>query len=204
MYWDYGLAYRRLRTDPVLDAVIKATGRLSAIAERDLYTSLLHSVVSQQLSVKAAATIWSRFLDRFNDRNPDAYSVLQMKEEELRACGLSYAKAAYLRNVAAFHLEGQLEHRKLKVKTDEELVIHLSSIKGVGRWTAEMILIFNLHRPDVMPYDDTGIQNSIRDLYGLSGDKSVLKKEIEYLDKQWMPYRSLACRHLWKIRDLIV
>lgn len=201
MLWNYEAAYRLLRKDPLMEAIIKATGKMEPLGEKDLYISLLNSVVSQQLSVKAAATIWSRFIQLFEDGRPDADMLVRTNDEVLRKCGLSYSKAGYMRNIAAFYLEGNLEYLKLRHFTDEDLIHHLSTIKGVGRWTAEMILIFNLHRPDVMPYDDLGIQISIRDLYGLSMEKSILKKEIEILDLQWRPYRSLACRHLWKIRD---
>jgi DNA-3-methyladenine glycosylase II len=203
MNWSYDVAYKTLKTDPVMDAIIKVTGKLDPVKEKDLYTSLLISIVSQQLSVKAADTIWNRVLQLFPDRQADARLLLSISDEQLRSCGLSYAKAGYLKNVARFQQENSLDYTQLKNKTEEELINHLASIKGVGRWTAEMILIFNLHRRDVMPYDDIGIQNSIRDIYGLSEDKKQLKEEIKLLDRFWQPYRSLACRHLWQIRDSI-
>lgn len=202
MNWSYDEAYKKLKADPVMDAIIRATGKLEPVQEKDLYLSLLISIVSQQLSVKAADTIWNRVLQLFPERYADARLLLSLSDDLLRSCGLSYAKAGYIKNVARFHLENKLDYRRLRHKPDEELLAHLVTIKGVGKWTAEMILIFNLHRQDVMPYDDIGIQNSIRELYGLSTNKKELKEEIADLDRHWQPFRSLACRHLWKVRDI--
>lgn len=201
MNWDIEAAYKVLKKDPQLKIIIKETGKLNQTHHKDLFTSLLRAIVSQQLSTKAADTIWGRFTLLFEEKKPTATSILSMETERMRNAGLSYQKAGYLKNIASFSLEKSLDYRKLYRKSDEELITYLSSIKGVGRWTAEMILMFNLNRPDILPLDDLGIQQAMKALYGLKQDGKLLKEKMLQIASEWQPYRSLASRHLWLWKD---
>jgi DNA-3-methyladenine glycosylase II len=201
MKWDIDAAYKHLRKDPKLKEIIKQTGKLEAAHQKDLFTSLLSAIVSQQLSTKAAATIWDRFVKLFPDEQPTEMAIIKMDIEQLRAVGLSYQKGGYLKNIANFSLENTLEYKRLYRKCDDDLIVYLSSIKGVGRWTAEMILMFNLNRPDVLPIDDLGIQQAMTKLYEIPYKGKELKAEMIRLSLKWQPYRSLASRHLWRWKD---
>ncbi|MCU0445956.1 MAG: DNA-3-methyladenine glycosylase 2 family protein [Microscillaceae bacterium] len=169
--------------------------------ESDVYWALLESITSQQLSVKAADTIFKRFLALFPDNYPSPELVMVLEMEKMRAVGLSQQKSTYLKNVAHFALDKGLDWQTLQTKTDSEVIDYLTVIKGVGKWTVEMILMFTLHRPDVFPIDDLGIQNAMVKLYNLSSTGKELKKEMLKIAENWSPYRTLACRYLWRWRD---
>ena len=194
-------AYKHLKKDALMKEVLKATPVLTFSPNKNLYQSLIRAIVSQQLSVKAAATIYERFLNLFPGKDPAAEIVLRLDDEQLRNCGLSYQKAGYLKNIAQFSITNGLDYRKLYRKTDEELITHLTQIKGVGKWTVEMILMFSLNRPDVFPVDDLGIQNAMKKLYQLDGKGKELHQQMHEIAKQWQPYRTIACRHLWRWKD---
>ncbi len=201
MTWTMTEAYKALKSDPVMKEVIRFTGKLEEVGHKDLFTSLLRSIVGQQLSGKAADTIWSRFIALFPRKKPTADALLAIDIELLRGAGLSYQKAGYLKNIALFSKEQTLDYRKLHTKTDEELIDYLTSIKGVGKWTVEMILIFTLNRQDVFPLDDLGIQQAMAKLFNLRKTGKELKKEMLKRSTVWAPYRSLATRHLWNWKD---
>jgi DNA-3-methyladenine glycosylase II len=201
MNWDIDDAYRVLHKDPVLKSVIKKTGRLDHIRSKDLYFALLQSITSQQLSSKAGDTIFGRFLDLFPSKDPVPDRLIAMDIEQLRSAGLSYAKAGYLKNIAEFALTQSLDYKKLKKMQDEELINYLTTIKGVGRWTAEMILMFTLNRPDILPVDDIGIRGEMKKLYNIRGEGKTFIKRMHKIASAWQPYRTLACRHLWRNRD---
>lgn len=194
-------AIKHLKKDKVLATLIKRVGELEARGEKDLYLALLRSVVGQQLSVKAAATIWQRFINLFKDGYPHASAVLALSDETLRAAGLSFQKAGYIKNIARFSTEKTLDYTKLKHKPDDELIEYLVQIKGVGRWTVEMILMFGLGRPDVLPLDDLGIQNGIKALYGVEAQKKELFQQMVQIAEAWRPYRTMACRYIWRYKD---
>lgn len=194
-------AYKHLKKDALMKEVLKDTPALTFSPNKNLYQSLIRAIVSQQLSVKAAATIYQRFLNLFPGNDPAAEIVLRSHDEQLRNCGLSYQKAGYLKNIAQFSITNGLDYRKLYRKTDEDLIAHLTQIKGVGQWTVEMILMFSLNRPDVFPVDDLGIQNAMKKLYGLDGKGKQLHQQMFEVAEQWRPYRTIACRHLWKWKD---
>ncbi|HMT29403.1 MAG TPA: DNA-3-methyladenine glycosylase [Bacteroidia bacterium] len=198
---DFNSHYRLLRKDPILKKVIAHTGKLEPVSHKDVYGSLLQSITSQQLSTKAGDTIFGRFLDLFPQRKPLPEKVIKMNIEKMRMAGLSYAKANYIKNIAEFSLSQGLEHRKLSKMEDEELMAYLTSIKGVGRWTAEMILMFTLNREDILPVDDVGIRNEMRSLYNLKGEGRLFIANMIEVAESWRPYRTLACRHLWRYRD---
>jgi DNA-3-methyladenine glycosylase II len=170
-------------------------------ASQDLYLALLRSVVSQQLSVKAAATIFKRFLQLFDNEYPEAAQLLQTADATLRNAGLSSQKAAYLKNIATFYLEKGLDYQTISLQTDEELIAYLTQIKGIGKWTVEMLLMFTLNRPDVFPADDLGIQHAMRRLYQLSESGKSLKKKMLEIAENWQPYRTTACLYLWHWKD---
>ncbi|MFN8152852.1 MAG: DNA-3-methyladenine glycosylase [Bacteroidia bacterium] len=201
MNWNIDTAYRALRKDPDMKEIIRHTGKLEEVGHKDLFTSLLRSIVGQQLSGKAADTIWSRFIELFPRKKPTADLILQLDIEMLRQAGLSYQKAGYIQNIARFSQEETLDYRKLHRKSDDELIDYLTSIKGVGRWTVEMILIFTLNRPDVFPLDDLGIQQAMQLKFGIKQTGKQLKKEMLEISQRWAPYRSLATRHLWYWKD---
>lgn len=195
------VAYRILENDPVLKKVIRVTGKFELAHRHDLYLSMLQSIASQQLSAKAGDTIFGRFLDLFPARKPRPELVLECDPDTMRACGLSRAKSAYMKNIAQYKLDGNLEYRKLRALGDEELLQHLKVIKGVGQWTAEMILMFTLNRQDILPLDDVGIQNAMKHLYKIRKTGKSLRTAMEQKAELWRPYRTLACRHLWRYMD---
>lgn len=167
-----------------------------------VYFELLQSIVSQQLSVKAAETIFNRVLDMFPDRYPHPEWVLEIPTEQLRAAGLSYQKAGYFRNVAQYAMDKDLESIAWEKMDDEAIIALLGSIKGVGKWTVQMILIFTLGRPDVFPLDDFGIQQGMIRLFQLQEAAGrPLKNKMQVLSEPWQPYRSLAARYLWHWKD---
>ena len=190
-----------LNKDRKLKAIIDIHGALDHKKDTDLYGSLLGSIVSQQLSVKAADTIWKRFLALFPGEDPKPELVLKMKPDQLRAVGLSYQKAGYIQNIAKFALEEGLDYRKLKKLSDDDLIEHLVQIKGVGKWTVQMILMFSLGREDVFPEDDLGIQTAIKKLYNVNSEKKQLKADMHKIAAKWSPYRTIACKYLWRYKD---
>jgi len=165
-----------------------------------VYFDLLESIVSQQLSVKAATTIFNRFLDLFEDRYPHPEQVTNLEIPVLRGVGLSNQKAQYLQNVATFALEHQWEQRDWHTMSDDDIIAHLTQIKGVGKWTVQMVLMFTLHRPDIFPVDDLGIQQGVARMFNLDEKSKDLKKQMEQLSAPWKPYRTLACRYIWRSR----
>lgn len=192
-----------LKKDKVLRRAIETIGPIRQRRGGDLFLALLRAVTGQQLSVKAADTIWNRFLALFKDGMPEARKILRLHDDQLRAVGLSYQKASYVKNIARFSLEKSLEAQLLKTMSDDDLVDYLIQIKGVGRWTVEMVLMFDLNRPDVFPKDDLGIQMGIKTLYGLAAsNKKELYAEMDRIAESWRPCRTLACRYLWRYKDL--
>ncbi len=183
--------------------IIRKTGRITSKRDNDLYLALLRAIVGQQLSVKAAATIWKRFLALFPSGYPHTGQLLAMDVQLLRTAGLSFQKAGYLKNIAEFGKTSTLDYKKLKKMPDETLIEYLCSIKGVGRWTAEMILMFTLRRPDVLPLDDLGIQTGMRQHYNLKQkDKKKLFAAMTGVAERWRPFRTYACMYLWRSKDM--
>jgi len=189
-------------SDPVMAELIERAGRLpSARAGRphpeDHYGALVRAITGQQLSVLAARAIYGRLTARYGDRPPTPEEILAEDPEELRsAAGLSRAKASYLRSLAEHVVSGELELARLDELPDEEVLGELVAVKGVGLWTAQMFLMFQLERPDVFPTGDLGIRNAIQRAYGLPAPPSVA--EMEAIGEPWRPYRTLACRYLWR------
>jgi DNA-3-methyladenine glycosylase II len=196
----YATARRVLmRRDPVLGAAIKAIGPcLMADRQRtDHLSALAGSIVSQQLSTKAAATIFGRFLALFPDGQiPDAAAIAAQSDAALRGVGLSGQKVGYLRDLSARIVDGRLQLDAIESLPDEDVIERLTAVKGFGRWTAEMFLMFRLHRPDVLPAGDLGIVVAIQRLYRLR--KRPDAKRVRKIGEAWTPYRSVASWYLWQ------
>ena len=191
-----------LKKDRKLKKVIEHVGPLSLNKPNtDLYGALIRAIVSQQLSVKAAQTIYNRFIALFKNGYPEAKIILKLSDEKMRTVGLSYQKCGYIKNIAQYSLTEGLDYEILKQKNNKELIEHLVKIKGVGQWTVEMLLMFSLGREDVFPVDDLGIQNGIKKLYALTSEKKELLKEMQELSKKWQPYCTLACLYIWRFKD---
>lgn len=185
---------------PCLPQVQKRYDAINKLS--DLYISLIRSIVSQQLSTKAADTIYGRFIGLFKDKYPHAKQVIKLKEEQLRAVGLSYQKISYIKAVATYSLTNNLSPEHIGKLSNEEIIEELSSIKGVGKWTVEMILIFGLKRLDVFPYDDLIVRNRIIKMYKLTSTGKQLKADCHDIAEQWKPYRSIASLFLWQSKSL--
>lgn len=170
--------------------------------EKNICLQLCASILSQQLSTKVAKVIYNRFLQLYKGKQPTAKEIIETPYESLRAIGLSHAKATYIHNVANFALENSMDIKVLKKMNDEEVITYLTAIKGVGRWTVEMILMFTLGREDVFSIGDLGIQQAMIKLYNLKADnKKQLYMAMEKIATKWMPYRTFACLHLWLWKD---
>ncbi|MDG3086262.1 DNA-3-methyladenine glycosylase [Vibrio hannami] len=186
------------QSDPVMKELIVSLPCPQAWSEREPFHALVESIVHQQLSIKAAATIWSRFESLFPENNPTPELLTTLSEETLRSAGLSRQKVKYVHSVAEFALTGRLEREYLDGCDNETVVSELTEIYGVGRWTVEMFLMSALARQDVFAPDDLIIQQSIQELYGYQELKGrVLKKALLDVAKPWAPYRTIACRYLW-------
>ncbi len=163
---------------------------------------LCASIMSQQLSTKVADVIYNRFLALYQGKEPSPQQILGTPSETLRAIGLSNAKVSYVKNVAQFEMEQGMDAKKLARMSNEEVIAYLTAIKGVGRWTVEMLLMFALGREDVFAIDDLGIQNAMISLYKLDKeDKKQFREELLKISARWSPYRTYACVHLWRWKD---
>jgi len=188
-----------MRRDPVLGAAIKQIGAcgMADRQRKDHLSALCGSIVSQQLSTKAAATIFGRLVALFPDgRIPDAAAIAAQSDEALRGVGLSGQKVSYLRDLTARIMDGRLQLDELESLPDDVVIERLTAVKGFGRWTAEMFLMFRLHRPDVLPAGDLGIVNAIQRLYRLR--KKPDAKRVLKIGEAWKPYRSVASWYLWQ------
>jgi DNA-3-methyladenine glycosylase II len=166
----------------------------------DHYGALVRAIVGQQLSVKAARSIYNRLTARFSGRPPTPQEILDDDPEALReAAGLSRAKVGFLRSLAEHVLSGQLELERLNELADEEVIAELTAVKGIGTWSAHMFLMFHLQRPDVLALGDLGIRRAMERAYGLA--ELPAPAQMEEIAEPWRPYRSLACRYLWRSLD---
>ena len=186
----------------MLGALIGATGALPSSRDGrpeldDHYGALVRSIAGQQLSVLAARAIYARLTDRFGGRPPTPEEILADDPEELRAAaGLSRAKVGYLRSLAEHVISGELELARLDDLSDEEVIAELVAVKGLGLWTAHMFLMFHLERPDVLPVGDLGIRRAVERAY--ERDELPDAATLERIAEPWRPYRTLACRYLWR------
>jgi DNA-3-methyladenine glycosylase II len=193
---------KHLSKDKILKQALLKTGRLELTKRKNIFMSLCSSIMSQQLSTKVADVIRKRFLDLFGGKEPTPERVLELSHETLRAIGLSNAKVTYVQNVARFAIEKEMTSKKLDKMSNEEVIEYLTEIKGVGRWTVEMLLMFTLGREDVFAVDDLGIQQAMVGLYGVKHkDQKKIKKKMIAIAETWSPYRTYACMYLWRWKD---
>ena len=199
----YAAARRHLtQADPVLAAIIREGHVVEPSAHEDLYLALLRAIVSQQISTKAAAAIWRKVQALFPpDGYPEPAALLALTEDDLRTAGISRQKAGYLHDIARFTQRDQLDHAHLSQLSADAFTAHLTQIKGVGRWTAQMLQMFALDQPDVFPEGDLGIQNAMRRHYGLEETGRGLLRRLTELAEPWRPYRSIASKYLWRSLD---
>ena len=196
---DYSL---HLCRDKRLKKLVEEHGVLTITKRKNIYLYLCRSIMSQQLSVKVAAVIHQRFLNLYNCKEPTPEQIINTPTETLRAIGLSNAKTNYVQNVARFALEKGMDYKILNRMSNEEVIEYLVPIKGVGRWTVEMLLMFALCREDVFAVDDLGIQNAMIGLYKLDRtDKKVFREKLLRISQKWSPYRTYACLYLWRWKD---
>jgi DNA-3-methyladenine glycosylase II len=198
-YWDR--AKRALaRRDPVMAAIIRQHRGVYMTARGEPFNTLARAICGQQISVKAAQAVWNRFcICLEQDISPQA--VIAKDRKLLRACGLSDRKTEYIADLAQHFADGRIHARDWPRMADEEIIAELTDVRGIGRWTAEMFLMFNLLRPDVLPLDDLGLQKGIRAAY-YRGRKTSLKK-MKKLGETWRPWRSVATWYLWRSLDPI-
>jgi DNA-3-methyladenine glycosylase II len=188
--------------DKKIKKLIDNHGPFTLTKRKNLCIYLCASIMSQQLSAKVAKVIYQRFLDLYSGKEPTPEQIIATPPAILRGIGLSNAKTAYVQNVARFALEKGMDHKKLGKMNDEEVITYLTEIKGVGRWTVEMLLMFAMHREDVFAFDDLGIQNAMIGLYKLDRtDKKKFREDMMRISKKWSPYRSYACMYLWRWKD---
>jgi len=187
------------KCDPILAAIIERVGPFRMNYDDPTFHSLAEAIVYQQLNGKAAYTIFKRFTDLSGDPvTPEG--ILKLKPEQLRAVGLSKQKSSYLYDMAERAQRGELDFARLVELSDEEVIKHLTQVKGVGVWTAHMFLMFSLKRPNILPTGDFGVQSAIKKHY----NKRKLPKpaQMEKIAKAWAPYRSVACWYLWRSLDV--
>lgn len=197
-YLEPGIAHLR-KSDETFGTVIDAVGPCTLTLRRDRFDTLVRSILSQQLSTAAARTIRNRLVEQIGIPRPE--TLLAMTDDEFRACGVSLQKASYLRDLATRVEQGELPLGRLGRLSDEGVIERLIAVKGIGRWTAQMFLIFSLGRPDVFPHDDLGIRNAIRRLYGFS--EMPRREEMDAVAAPWRPYASIACWYLWQSLSVV-
>lgn len=184
-----------LKRDPILGKIIDSVGDYSLKRRNHHFAVLVESIISQQLATNAAEAIFMRFRNLY-PKFPTASQILGTKKSKLRSVGLSSMKAEYLKNLARNVENGRVNIRLLSKMNDEDVIEHLTQVKGIGRWTAEMFLIFSLGRPDVLPVHDLGLRKGIQMAFSLR--ELPKPRQVEELGERWRPYRSIATWYLWK------
>lgn len=193
---DLDIAEYLKNADPILGSIIDQVSLPPWQKPESYFVDLIESIVSQQLSIKAADTIFKRFVSLFPNGRVTPEDVLRIDDERIRLVGLSYQKISYVKDLAKQVLESGITFEQFDIMSDEEIITELIKVKGIGRWTGEMFLMFAMGRPDVFSYGDLGIRNAIQKLYKL--DHNPSKEEAEEISMKWKPYRTYACRYLWK------
>lgn len=188
--------------DKKLSKLINGSEPFQLKFHKNICLRLCASIMSQQLSTKVATVIYKRFLELYGGQEPTPQQIIETPFDKLRAIGLSNAKTQYVLNVAQFAIDHQITDQKLKKMSDNEIIELLTQIKGVGRWTAEMLLMFTLGREDLFSIDDYGIQTAMKKLYSLDEtNKKEFREKLLKISKKWSPYRTYACLHLWHWKD---
>ena len=203
MKHDFSASEKALRALPHFKPVIKKHGPVDLTRyhrrQRTIFQALLRSIVYQQISGKAAASILARVEALFPKNKPTPDALLRLSNEELRGAGLSAQKVVYVKDLAAKCLDGTIDEKQFPKMSSEEIIAHLVQVKGIGVWTAQMLLIFTLYRPDILPWGDLAIQKGFRTLYKLRSLPD--KKKMEKLAKEWRAHATAASWYLWRIAD---
>ncbi len=200
--YDADVAIRHIgRRDKIMRGIVRAYGPFDLRRRGTPFQSLMRALLYQQLAGAAAAAIERRFLGLYGDRAPTAGELLQTKPEALRSVGLSRQKSSYLHSLAEHFESGLVSDRKLPRMSDEEVIAAVTEIKGIGRWTADMLLLFSLGRPDVLPVGDYGVRKAMMLSYSLSDLPDP--KTMERIGEPWRPYRSAAAWYLWRTLDTL-
>jgi DNA-3-methyladenine glycosylase II len=191
-----------LSKDKKLSKLIAQQETFTLKSHKNICLRLCASIMSQQLSTKVAKVIYHRFLELYSGNEPTPEQIVVTPLETLRGIGLSNAKAQYVLNVAQFAIDHNLDDKRLKKMRNEDIIELLTQIKGVGRWTVEMLLMFTLGREDVFAVDDYGIQVAMKKIYKLDdSSKKELREKMLKLSEKWSPFRTYACLHLWHYKD---
>ncbi len=196
-YWDRATR-ARARRDPVMGAIMRQHPRVYMMVRGEPFMTLARAICGQQISVKAAQSVWNRVCVCL-DQKITQQAVVAANRKNLRACGLSDRKTEYIADLAQHFVDGKIHARDWPRMSDEEIIAELTDVRGIGRWTAEMFLMFNLLRPDVFPLDDLGLQKGIRVAY-FRGRKTSLSR-MKKLGETWRPWRSVATWYLWRSLD---
>jgi DNA-3-methyladenine glycosylase II len=190
------------RVDPILGEVIDRVGPYRIPRRPERFQALVRAIIFQQLAGRAAQTIYDRFVTQVGGKRfPTPALVLAASDEALHAAGLSRGKMAYVRDLAAHVRDRTLNFHRFPGMDDDAIIADLTRVRGIGRWTAEMFLMFNLHRPDVLPVDDLGVRNAVARLYAMS--QPPPPKELREFGERWRPYRSAAAWYLWQSMRLV-
>ena len=191
-----------LQKDKKLAAIINEPVHERIQPHKNIMLQLIGSIMSQQLNTKVADIIYNRFLALYNKKEPKAKQIAETSIETLRSIGLSNAKANYVKNVAAFVAANKITDAKLHKMSNEEIIELLTQIKGVGKWTVEMLLMFALGREDVFSIDDYGVQSAMIKIYKLHKlDKKQLREKLLKISNKWSPYRTYGCLYCWHLKD---
>jgi DNA-3-methyladenine glycosylase II len=195
-YWDQ--AKRALaRRDPVMGSIMRSRPQVFLVRRGEPFLTLARAIVGQQISVKAAQSVWDKLVLCVGEVTPQG--VLARERKRLRACGLSDRKTEYIADLAQHFANGSIHMHRWPQMSDEEIIAELIQVRGIGRWTAEMFLIFNLLRPDVFPLDDLGLQKGIRLSY--FRNRKIAPSTMRKLGESWRPWRSVATWYLWRSLD---
>lgn len=187
------------KNDAVLGRVVDIVVLSGWRKNGNYFVDLVESIVSQQLSVKAADTIWKRFIALFPDERVEPEFVLAMSEQRIRDAGISWQKISYMKDLAKKTLESGIVFEQFEIMTDEEIIEELVKVRGIGRWTAEMFLMFSMGRQDIFSYGDLGLRRAMQNLYSLRKEPSP--RRAAQIANKWKPFRTIACRYLWASLD---
>lgn len=195
-YWQHASG-ELARIDPVMNRLVETYTGASLISRGDPFVTLVRSIVGQQISVKAADSVWTRLMAALATPTPQA--VLACTVEQLRGCGLSARKVEYIADLAGHFVDGRIHAHRWPEMSDAEIIAELTAVRGIGVWTAEMFLIFNQLRPDVFPLDDIGLQRAVA-MHYLEGARPA-RRELAHIGERWRPWRSVATWYLWRSLD---
>lgn len=185
------------RKDKRLARLIEKIGRIEREGDEDIFSAVIHHIIAQQISTKAQASIWARFCALFRTLN--AKAVLNVGVDKIRSCGISQRKVGYILDFANKVQSGECELHKLSTMSDDEVIKELVKLRGIGVWTAEMILLFCMQRKDILSYDDLALQRGLKMLYNLNLDAKIPKDEFAKYKKKFSPYASIASLYLWEL-----